>query len=319
MELLSSLTITDIIARLEEKGNCLKIFFWLIDKLSSQTYFDWILSQVKLNQITISALGKNYSLRENVWDILIESMEHPWRILSLPDYPELSRGILSVPDYPELQRESIQGQYCPYLIIPCSKGNTVCIWLSWAPKGKHSTWIFSLPDYLALQRESIQCEYCLYLIIPSSKGREFSVNIVSTWLSRAPKGEHPGEILSLPDCPDLQREYCLSLIIPSSKGRVSNVNFVSSWLSWAPRGKLRRGIFSIPDYPELQGESIQGQYCLSLIIPSSKEEHPREILSLPDYPELQGECIHGEDGFPPRLDNSRHHLVKLLRILPWFL
>ena len=103
-------------------------------------------------------------------------------------------------------------------------------------------WIIFSTRLSEHQRESIQWEYCLFLIIPSSKGRASNVNIVSTWLSRAPKEEHPRGILPRSDYPELQRksikgEYCL---------------------------------YSLPDNPELQRKSIQGEYCLYLIIPSSK-------------------------------------------------
>ena len=153
-------------------------------------------------------------------------------------------------------------------------------------------WILSLPECPELQRESIQGEYCLYLIIPSSKGRAPKVNIVSTWLSRAlreehskailstwlsraSKEEHPRAILSLPDYHELQRksiqgQYCLYLIIPSSKGRAFKRNIASTWLSRAPREEHLRGILPLTHYPELQGKSIQGENCLYLIIPSSK-------------------------------------------------
>ena len=49
----------------------------------------------------------------------------------------------------------------------------------------------------------------------------------------------------------------------------------------------------MPDYPELQGESIKGQYCLYLIIPSSKGKASKGLLSLLDYPELkEGYCLY---------------------------
>ena len=190
-------------------------------------------------------------------------------------------------------------------------------------------WIIFSTRLSEHQRESIQWEYCLFLIIPSSKGRASNVNIVSTWLSRAPKEEHPRGILprsdypelqrksikgeyclySLPDNPELQRksiqgEYCLYLIIPSSQERASKGNIASTWLSRAQKEKYQRGILS---------------QLYTWLSRAPKEEHSREILPLPDYPELQGESIHGEDWCPPRLDNSRHHFVILLRILPWFL
>ena len=122
------------------------------------------------------------------------------------------------------------------------------------------------------QRGSIQWEYSLFLIIQSPKGRASNVNIVSTWLSRALREEHPKAILSLPDYPELQRksiqgQYCLYL---SSKGRAFKRNIASTWLSRAPREEHLRGILPLTDYPELQGKSIQGENCLYLIIPSSK-------------------------------------------------
>ena len=162
-------------------------------------------------------------------------------------------------------------------------------------------WIIFSTRLSEHQRESIQWEYCLFLIIPSSKGRASNVNIVSTWLSRAPKEEHPRGILPLPDYPELQRksiqgEYCLDLIIPSFKGRASKGNIVSTlyliipsskgraskgniasiWLSRAPKKEHPRGILPLPDYPELKRKSIKGEYCLN---------------SIPDYPELQRKSI----------------------------